>query len=97
VNRFIAAARASAARRGWDEQDAAHRYHRRLVKFDHAISRANRRARLPQRTTLEHAAKLLRTHHVMPEHLAGDNAGRNRVDSVTKLDRPNDLPLRPRA
>src|SRR5258708_39940466 len=41
VNRFLATARASAARRGWDQQDVAHRYHKRLVKLDHAISRAH--------------------------------------------------------
>src|SRR5262245_12401757 len=32
VNRFVAAAHASAARRGWDQQDVAHRYHKRLTK-----------------------------------------------------------------
>ena len=67
VNRFVAAASASAARRGWDQQDVARRYHKRLVKLDHAISRAHARARAPQRAALEHASKLLRRHHVVSE------------------------------
>ena len=67
VNRFLAAASASAARRGWDQQDVAHRYHKRLVKLDHAISRTHPRARVPQRRALEHASKLLRKHHVVAE------------------------------
>jgi len=67
VNRFLAAARASAARRGWDQQDVAHRYHKRLVKLDDAISRAHPRARPPQRTALEHASKLLKKHHAVSQ------------------------------
>jgi hypothetical protein len=67
VNRFLAAARASAARRGWDQQDVAHRYHKRLVKLDHAISLAHPRARPPQRTALEHASKLLKKHHAVSQ------------------------------
>jgi hypothetical protein len=69
VNRFVDRARTSAVRRGWDEQDAAHRYHKRLSKFDRAISRAHQRARAPQRTALEHAFQLLRGHHVVSERL----------------------------
>jgi hypothetical protein len=72
VDRFLAAARTSAARRGWDQQDVAHRYHKRLAKLDHAISRAHRRARAPQRTALEHASKMLRKHHVVPDRRAVD-------------------------
>src|SRR5215468_818578 len=67
MNRFLAAARSSAARRGWDQQDAAHRYHKRLVKLDHAISRAHPGARPRQRTALEHASKLLKQHHAVSE------------------------------
>jgi hypothetical protein len=67
VNRFLTAARASAARRGWDQQDVAHRYHKRLVKLDHAISRAHPGARPRQRTALEHASKLLKQHHAVSE------------------------------
>jgi hypothetical protein len=72
VNRFLAAARASAARRGWDQQDVAHRYHKRLVKLDHAISRAHPPARAPQRTALEHASKLLKKHHAVAERRLAD-------------------------
>jgi len=64
VNRFLAAARASAARRGWDQQDVACRYHKRIAKLDHAISRAHHGARAPQRTALGHASKLLKKHHI---------------------------------
>jgi len=67
VNRFVAAASASAARRGWDQRDVAQRYHKRLVKLDHAISRTHPRTRVPQRRALEHASKLLRKHHVVAE------------------------------
>jgi len=67
VNRFLAAAHASAARRGWDQQDVVHRYRKRLAKLDHAISRAHPRARAPQRTTLEHASKLLKRRHAVSE------------------------------
>ena len=64
MNRFLAAARASAARRGWDQQDVACRYHKRIAKLDHAISRAHHGARAPQRTALGHASKLLKKHHI---------------------------------
>jgi hypothetical protein len=67
VNRFIAAAHASAARRGWDQPDMAHRYHKRIAKLDHAISRAHPGARPRQRTALEHASKLLKRHHAVSE------------------------------
>src|SRR5215468_6592486 len=67
VDRFLAAASASAARRGWDQQDVAHRYHKRIVKLDHAISRAHPGARPRQRTALEHASKLLKRHHAVSE------------------------------
>ena len=67
VNRFLAASTNSATRRGWDQQDVARRYHKRLVKFDHAISRAHPRARAAQRTALNHASTLLRQHHVVLE------------------------------
>ena len=49
VSRFVTAAHASAARRGWDQQDKEHRFRKRLVKLDHAISRAHPGARAPQR------------------------------------------------
>jgi len=81
VDRFLAAARATAARRGWDPQDVAHRYHRRLAKLDHAISRAHPRARPPQRAALEHASKLLRRHHVVPDCRPPDSPQRNPVDA----------------
>jgi hypothetical protein len=64
VNRFLAAARASAARRGWDQQDVARRYHKRVAKLDHAISRAHHRARASQLTALGHASKLVKKHHI---------------------------------
>jgi len=80
VNRFVAAARASAARRGWDQQDVAHRYHKRLAKLDHAISRAHPGARPPQRTALEHASKLLKKHHAPRGNL---------TPSAAKLDHGN--------
>jgi hypothetical protein len=63
VSHFLAAARASAARRGWDQQDVAHRYRKRVTKLDHAISRARPGARAAQRTALEHASKILKKHH----------------------------------
>jgi hypothetical protein len=84
VNRFLAAASASAARRGWNQQDVAHRYHKRLVKLDHAISRAHQRARARQRTALEHASKLLRKHHVMSERHLVDAPRGNLVHSGTR-------------
>ena len=89
VNRFLAAARASAARRGWDQQDVAHRYHKRLVKLDHAISRAHPRARAPQRTALEHASKLLKKHHVVSERRLADARRGNLTHSGAKLDHTN--------
>ncbi len=94
VNRFLAAASASAARRGWNHQDVAHRYHKRLVKLDHAISRAHPRARAPQRTALEHASKLIRKHHVMSERRIVDAPGGDPVHSGTKLDRTSGQPPR---
>ena len=85
VNRFLAAASASAARRGWDQQDVAHRYHKRLVKLDHAISRAHPRARGRQRMALEHASTLISKHHVMSERRIADAHRGNAVHSVAKL------------
>jgi hypothetical protein len=67
VDRFLAASSASATRRGWDQQDVTHRYDKRLVKFDGAISRAHPHAQPAQRTALHHASKLLRKHHVVSE------------------------------
>lgn len=84
VDRFLTVARASARRRGWNEQDVTHRYRKRITKLDHAISRAHRRARPPQRTALEHASELLTTHHVVsgrPDASRGNEAG-----SGAKLD-----------
>jgi len=89
VNRFLAAARASAARRGWDQQDAAHRYHKRLVKLDHAISRAHPGARPPQRAALEHASKLLKKHHAVSERRLVDAARGNLTPSGAKPDHAN--------
>jgi hypothetical protein len=63
VNRFLVASSDSATRRGWDQHDVARRYDKRLVKFDHAISRARPRARPRQQTALDHASQLLRKHH----------------------------------
>jgi hypothetical protein len=90
VNRFLAASSASATRRGWDQQDVAHRYDKRLVKFDHAISRAHPRARAAQRTALDHASKLLRKHHVVCEHRADAPRG-NPVHSGAKPDHPTSI------
>jgi hypothetical protein len=67
VNRFLAAAHASAARRGWDQQDVVHRYRKRVAKLDHAISRAHPRARARQQTALEHASRLLKRQHAVSE------------------------------
>ncbi len=84
VNRFVAAASASAARRGWDQQDVAHRYHKRLVKLDHAISRAHPRARPRQRMALDHASNLVRKHHVMSERRVVDASRGSPVHSGAK-------------
>ena len=84
VNRFLAKARASAARRGWDQQDVAHRYRKRVVKLDHAISRAHHGARAPQRSALEHASKLLTKHHAAPERRPADAPGENPTHSGAK-------------
>jgi len=89
VNRFLATAHASAARRGWDQQDVAHRYHKRLVKLDHAISRAHPRARAPQRTALEHASKLLKKHHVVSERRLADAPRGKLTHPEAKLDHTN--------
>ena len=90
VNRFLAASGASASRRGWDQQDAARRYHKRLVKFGHAISRAHARARPAQRTALDHASKLLRKHHVASERRVADAPRGNPAPSVPKPDHPSE-------
>jgi hypothetical protein len=90
VNRFLAAASASATRRGWDQQDVAHRYDKRLVKFDHAISRAHPRARAAQRTALDHASRLLKKHHVVSERRADAPRG-NPVHSGAKPDHPTSI------
>jgi hypothetical protein len=89
VDRFLAAAHSSAARRGWDQQDVAHRYHRRLAKLDHAISRAHHQARAPQRAALEHASKLLQNHHVVADSRPVDVARGSRDHSAAKHDRTN--------
>jgi hypothetical protein len=89
VNRFLAAARASAARRGWDQQDVAHRYHKRLVKLDHAISRAHPQARAPQRTALDHASKLLKRQHAVSERRLVDVPRGNLTRSGAKSDHAN--------
>jgi hypothetical protein len=90
VNRFLAAARASAARRGWDQQDVAHRYHKRLAKLDHAISRAHPGARPRQRTALEHASKLLKRHHAVSERRLVDASHGDLTRSGAKLDHANE-------
>ena len=97
VNRFLAAARASAARRGWDQQDVAHRYHKRLAKLDHAISRAHPGARPRQRTALEHASKLLKKHHAVSERHLVDAARGNFTPSRAKLDHANGRSQSPQA
>jgi hypothetical protein len=94
VNRFLGAASASAARRGWDQQDVAHRYHKRLVKLDHAISRAHPRARARQRTALDHASKLLRKHRAISERRLAEAPRGSRVHSGTKLDHTGGQPPR---
>lgn len=89
MNRFLAAARATAGRRGWDAQDVAHRYRKRLSKLDRAILRAHHRARAPQRTALENASKLLRRHDVVSESLPADARQGNHTDSGARLDHTN--------
>jgi hypothetical protein len=90
VNRFIAASSDSATRRGWDQQDVSHRYDKRLVKFDHAISRAHPRARPAQRTALDHALRLLRKHHVVSERRVADAPRGNAGHSRAKSDHPSE-------
>jgi hypothetical protein len=85
LNRFLAAAHASSVRRGWDAQDVAHRYHKRLSKLDHAISRAYRGARAPQRTTLEHASRMLRRDHVVSDRHPMDAPRANPPEPGAKL------------
>jgi hypothetical protein len=92
VNRFLAASSDSAIRRGWDQQDVTHRYDKRLVKFDHAISRAHPRARAAKRTALDHASQLLRKHHVVSQRRAHVLRG-NPVHSRAKPDHPSDHPI----
>jgi hypothetical protein len=89
VNRFIAAAHASAARRGWDQQDAAHRYHKRIAKLDHAISRAHPGARPRQRAALEHASKLLKRPHAVSERRLADARRGSPAPSAAKPDHAN--------
>jgi hypothetical protein len=89
VNRFLAASRASATRRGWDQQDVARRYDKRLVKFDHAVSRAHPRARPAQRTALDHASKFLRKHHVVSQRLA-DVPRAHPVHAAAKPEHPSE-------
>jgi hypothetical protein len=89
VKRFLAASSDSATRRGWDQQDVAHRYDRRLVKLDHAISRAHPRARPAQRTALDHASKLLRKHHGASERRVADAPRENPLHAGAKPDHPS--------
>jgi hypothetical protein len=89
VNRFLAASSDSATRRGWDQHDVARRYDRRLVKFDHAISRARPRVRPTQQTALDHASKLLRKHHVVLERRVADAPRANPVHAGAKPDHPS--------
>jgi len=89
VNRFLATARASAVRRGWDQQDVAHRYHKRLVKLHHAISRAHPGARPRQRTALEHASKVLKQHHAASERRVVDAPRGSLTPSAAKPDQSN--------
>jgi hypothetical protein len=90
VNRFLAASRDSATRRGGDQHDVARRYDKRLVKFDHAILPAHPRARPAQRTALDHALKLLRKHHVVSQRRVADAPRENVVHSRAKPDHPSE-------
>jgi hypothetical protein len=67
VDRFVSRAHAGARRRGWDEQDAERRYHRRLRKLDHALERAGHRANPRQRAALLHASESLARHGAKPK------------------------------
>jgi hypothetical protein len=67
INRFVSRAHAGSRRRGWDEQDAERRYHRRLRKLDHAIERARHRAGPRQRAALAHASESLERHRPKPK------------------------------
>jgi hypothetical protein len=67
VDRFVSRAHAGARRRGWDEQDAERRYHRRLRKLDHALERAGHRADPRQRAALLHASESLARHGAKPK------------------------------
>jgi hypothetical protein len=90
VKRFLTASSDSASRRGWDQQDVAHRYDKRLAKFDHAISRAHPGALAAQRTALDHASKLLRKHHAVSErHVAAAPRG-NPLHAGAKSDHPSE-------
>jgi hypothetical protein len=67
VKRFVGRAHAGARRRGWDEEDAERRYHRRLRKLDHALERARHRADPRQRAALAHASESLERHRPKPK------------------------------
>jgi hypothetical protein len=67
VDRFVSRAHAGARRRGWDEEDAERRYHRRLRKLDHALERAGHRANPRQRAALLHASESLARHGAKPK------------------------------
>ena len=67
INRLVGRAHAGARRRGWDEQDAERRYHRRLRKLDHALERAGHRSDPRQRAALLHASESLARHGAKPK------------------------------
>jgi hypothetical protein len=90
VNRFLAASNDSATRRGWDRHDVARRYDKRLVKFDHAVSRARPRARPRQQTALDHASQLLRKHHVGLERRVAEAPRANPVAAGATPDHPSE-------
>ncbi len=96
LNRFLAAARASAARRGWDAQDVAHRYRKRLSKLDRAILRAHSGARAPQRTALDNASQLLRSRHLVSESLPAAGPHGNHAGTTAGLDHASGRSQSPR-
>jgi hypothetical protein len=67
ISHFVSRAQAYTRRRGWDDQDAEQRYHRRLRKLDHALERARHRADPRQRAALAYASDSLAKRRPKPK------------------------------
>jgi len=66
IRHFVNATSKASHRRGFDAEDARRRYHRRLAKLEHALSRAKREARHGQRPVLDNALRLVKEHGAYP-------------------------------